>query len=341
MTILFAGGELSDFILTNPNGNLNETSTTSFFRGAYARRAVTTASPATTDYVETPAWTGTGTLWLSFFFVGASSALNTATTVPFLVFLNGSTRKLGLEFTSTTRIMQLVKWTNSGTKTVLQTMTAGLTGVSGTNSAGRFTVEVSYAASGRVRVFYDGTVWQNGTLIDYSGDPTTDGTTTLTGARFGQWNSSSANPSYYSEIIVADTSTRQMSLFSIPPTGAGDVNDWSGAYTDVDETPASSTDTIASATASQVFTAAITAPTVPQNHKVSCVKVAADALREVTGPQNLSLGVRQSATNGFASPVALDTAYGIAAAYLQTNPVTSSDWGTSLTGVQLALRSET
>jgi hypothetical protein len=340
MTIRFAGSELSDFTVVTPNSSWAESSSTTFLRTGYCRRALTTAYPITTDYIETPAWTATAHLWISAWLSYPGNG-TTATTTPFLQVYSGANRKIGLEFTGSGRIMQLVKWTTGGTKTVLATATDALVSV-GATLAGRFTIDVDYQASGRVRVWLDGfSSTVTALILDYSGDVTTDGDTTLTKARFGHWGSSVGLTTSWSEVVAADVSTRAMSVVSLAPNGAGDVNAWTGAYTDVDETPASSADTIASTTAAQVFTCTTTALPSLSNHTVACVKVSVDALREASGPQNISLGVRQGGTNAFAASQALDTGYGVVSTYLQTNPVTSTAWGSSLTGTQLALRSET
>jgi hypothetical protein len=86
---------------------------------------------------------------------------------------------------------------------------------------------INYGATATVNVYVDGVL-----VITYTGDVTVSGVTALDSVFLGVC---SLNGADISEIIVADEDTRNLSLVTMAPNGAGDTQDWTGAYTDIDE----------------------------------------------------------------------------------------------------------
>jgi hypothetical protein len=143
-----------------------------------------------------------------------------------------------------------------------------------------------------------------------------------------------------SEIIVADEDTRLMRLKTLAPSAAGDTStNWTGAYTDIDETTLSNADKIYSATADADFQANLTGmPT--GTYSVKAVKVAARAV-DGSGSLGMALGVK---TGGTVNVGATETCSG----YWQTkerlmtvNPVTGVAWTPAdIEALQLNIRAK-
>jgi hypothetical protein len=80
------------------------------------------------------------------------------------------------------------------------------------------------------------TMWINGSEVGtYSGDITTDGMTQLAGVRLGSTSGFTNRLSAYSECILADGNTLDLSVVTCAPTGPGTTDQWTGAYTNVNQ----------------------------------------------------------------------------------------------------------
>jgi hypothetical protein len=145
------------------------------------------------------------------------------------------------------RKMDLVKFDGT-TATVLATTAAA---VIASSAVQKYDIQVvSYGASATVKVYVD-----NVLVISYSGDisiATVGGYSCVQAAcvQYVAYNDCYA-PAYISECIVADFDTRPLSMVTHYPTAAGDANDWTGAYTDIDEVTLSDTDLIYTDTADE------------------------------------------------------------------------------------------
>lgn len=80
-----------------------------------------------------------------------------------------------------------------------------------------------------------------------------------TGLRCLRFRSSSTNLIWYlSQVIVADEDTRLLSVKTLAPNAAGDTNQWSGAYTDIDEVELNIADALRTQEADKLFTTNLT-----------------------------------------------------------------------------------
>jgi hypothetical protein len=89
----------------------------------------------------------------------------------------------------------------------------------------------NYSTTGTLTMYINGA--QVGT---YSGDITTNGITQLAGTYQGTASTSSGNTYGYSECILADGDTRDLSVVTCAATGAGSTDQWTGTYTNVNST---------------------------------------------------------------------------------------------------------
>lgn len=334
MTILFCGGELDDFVLTDaPTHSTNST----YFRTAYARAAMTCSNSGTVGLAAS----FTASSAFSVTFQGLHDAPVGYGTNPFLSLRTGGSARLRLRYASSggstsNRPVILESVTSGGVATTLATSVTTLPD----DIRRRWDVIVDYQVSGRVRVYIDGV-----SLIDYSGDVTASSATTLDSLFLAcQSTSSSNNVNQYSEVIVSTQDSRTLSLVTMVPNAAGTTSAWTGAYTDVDELTAADVDVLTSATALQVTSVNTTGmPSGWSNLTVTAVKVVASAARGSTGPSKLALGVRTNASDSFPTATTLDTGFSAAVAtYYELNPVTGVGWTTTeIDALQIALRSET
>lgn len=100
---------------------------------------------------------------------------------------------------------------------------------------------------------------------------------------------------YGSEFIVADDSTISMRCQTLPITAAGDLQQWSGNYTDINEIIYDDGHFISSATAAQVST--YTQATLLNSDLVLAIVVTARAATNALAPQNLQLAIELGSGN--------------------------------------------
>lgn len=332
MTILFCGGELDDFSYTS--GAVTFNTAGGPYRSTYARGAIDIPGAAanftnyaTASFTASSAFSCTCRVYVS--------GTTWVTGCVFLAFSIGGVRRLRLRTTGSAPSTIVLETNNGTTSTTLATSSATITH----STLYRLDVIVDYQTSGRVRVFVDGT-----SIIDYSGDVTTSGTTTLDAVWLGMFYTVSSTSGRFSEVIVCTQDSRTLSLKTMVPDAAGTTSSWTGAYTDIDETTASDVDVMTSATANQVTSVNTTGmPSGWSNLTVTAVKCTASAARGSTGPSKLALGVRTNSSDSFPTAVTLDTGFSTATTtYYELNPVTGIAWTTAeVDALQLAFRSET
>lgn len=78
-----------------------------------------------------------------------------------------------------------------------------------------------------------------------------------------------------SEFIVADEDTRSLNVKTLVPNAVGDVNDWNGSYTDIDEIDLSASDYIDSNIPNNVFTSNLTGLPTSSDWLVKAVRMSA------------------------------------------------------------------
>ncbi|HUL53386.1 MAG TPA: hypothetical protein VLT83_08260 [Opitutaceae bacterium] len=185
-------------------------------------------------------------------------------------------------------------------------------------------VFVDYGASGRAQVYSDGTL-----LIDYGGDLTTDGASTLSGFVLGSacGNSGASYSSYWSEIIAAaGQDTRALSLVTLPPSAAGATFAWTGAYTDLNEVTTNDATLCTSANPNETALVTVNSAGITGNPAVLAVCVSARAQRGGSGPQNGQLVVRTGGNDYPGASQPLPAALARIANVWESNPATAGPW---------------
>jgi hypothetical protein len=162
-------------------------------------------------------------------------------------------------------------------------------------------------------------VYCNGNLIiEYTGDITTPNIENgFDCVSIGN----DSNYFYPSEIIVADEDTRLMRLKTLAPSAAGDTSaNWTGAYTDIDETTLSDSDKIYSSTNNADFQCNLTG--MPSGAwSVKAVKVAARCV-DGSGSTGIQLGVKSGGTVGSGNTQTASGYWQTKEILMQVNPVT-------------------
>jgi hypothetical protein len=194
----------------------------------------------------------------------------------------------------------------------------------------RFDMQVeNYGTDATVNVYLNGNL-----LITYTGDVTVSGVSSLEAAAL---SANGANDWEVSEVIVADSDTRNLSLVTMAPTAAGTTDQWTGAYSGVNETTLSTASPNSSTTSGQDQQYELTA--LPSGtFSVLAVKISAYA--ETASSENLKLGFNSGGTVGVDGGQALTTAWATYESLFPQNPVTAAAWLLSaMDSLQLDMRS--
>jgi hypothetical protein len=340
MAILFAGFEDTSFTFVGGPAVLT---TTQPYRPAFSRSAIrvgnggSTADPPA-NRLQTPAFTSVGTVWLhSQVYVGINGG-NAATTANVQAILlrspDGLVRVM-LRQTGTTGQLKLSTRNAAGTITDVATATGVIT-------QGQHAIDWQVAFATGSTVYWDGTA-----ILTYSGDLRTDAATQLNQVDLCSLNNSNQNSNDigWSEVIVADTDTRSMALWTLAPQAAGNTQSWT-PNTVGNVNPVAINDASFISTAANNALSEWTGPTAPPPGVLNVLAVVQNARVQVqvTGPQHFDWLVRTAATDYLASaPQAPATAFGNFQHIWPTNPNTSAAWqitDLTATGFNLGIESQ-
>lgn len=328
MTILFQGAEMASF--TPSDSTVKEYTSSESYNSSYARCSIT--CDGATNYAEgTPSASATD-YWIHFDMVIDPVASGTAATRLSVYDSSGNER---LRF----------KYSDGSTFTV------GVdywTGASFT-SAGTFSLDmgsirqvidirvVCNSGSGSIDVYVAGT-------NRLSAAVSTTSITNLRKFRFlGGTVASLTTNTRFSQVIVADEPTVGWRLVTCRASGAGATTDWTGSYTEIDETIYVDGDFINSSVADQVELFTNTATASMTGHSVRSVAVAARAKRGASGPANIRMALRSAGTTYFSSgDIALGLGYTPVQTIWETDPATTSDFlASAITSLQFGVKSIT
>lgn len=311
--LYFVGGEDIDF--TTIGGPTIET--TSFYRTAFARCSLHIASNAQFFLAHNAMNGGTGLS--SWWFTARVSAQSNAGG-PLVAFNDTSDRnRLYLNVNSSSNLL-LFKKTIAGVATQLATGTVALN-TTLPAAPQKLDIQVSsYGAAGTVNVYIDGVL-----ALTFTGDITTDAATVLNGFVLG----ASLSRAYWSEVIVADTDTRSMSLATLAPVANGNADTFDvGGVSNVSEVVNDDATVNASGTNGQIQQYTVEA--LPSGtFGVVAVAVSARAECGLTGPVHLELGVRTGSSDFWSSNFNLTTAMAGYQNIWTTNPDTTANWTTA------------
>lgn len=312
MAYYFVGGEDHDF---SRIGVVSvNTATTAARRTANARCSLQVgSSPAATDGWQI----AFGTTLTSFWHTGRfhSTTASNSNSHDLIAYLDGTTRRLIVHADGATHI-RISKQDNAGTRTTLATSSNVFTN----NTLYKLDVQVlNYGASATVNVYLDGTLW-----VTYTGDVTTNGSTSLSGVVHGHVSISGAG--HWSEIIVTTDDTRNLGLVTLPPAANGNTFAWSNSYANVDETSTDDSDVCTSSAANEVMQTTVTSSGITGTPAIKAVCVAARATKGGAGPQNVQMMVRSAGADHVSSTIALPAAFNRVAHIWEANPATAGAW---------------
>jgi hypothetical protein len=191
----------------------------------------------------------------------------------------------------------------------------------------------SFGASGTITLYLEGSSTPTCT---YTGDLTTGGITNLDYLSIA--SGSLVATDYHSELIVATSDTRLMSLVTLAPTSAGDANTFaSGAYTEIDETTLDTADYLLGDTNGQAGQFGLSAaPT--GTFTVTSVIAKVLATKGETGPSQLKVGVKTNGVVDLATAQALDLGLATYQRAMELNSQTGARFTIAeLDALQLAL----
>ena len=343
--IVFVGGEDLDFQLaggytTTTSGAANGIfidTTTGHFRAGYARYGLAIAScgPGTNvnnftnlNYLRNAVPFSQTSFWLTTRYYYNRSVNTTLAGSQWWIVLEDASRIPRLRIRNTVAGVggpYVVEKVNAaGTATSLGTLTS--TPSNAPSIPDKLDLFCNYAVAGQFSFYINGTL-----AFNYVGDVTTDGITSLGYFRLSQAvapNSSNFSPTggeVYSEVIVATSDTRAMSLVTQAPNGAGNASTWTGSYTQVNGNLVSRGNPIYTTTAGQLEE--FTVNSLPSGaFSVVSLVVKAEAAAILNGPQNLQLAVRTGGFDFLSNTLSVSPAWSAVAFNWDVNPNTSAAW---------------
>ncbi len=326
MGILWCGGEEIDFDANPPSKSPYGT-----FRTGYAREAIRTSGANPARSYAFPGGAVTSAWITARIYIDGNLAANQR----ILGLCNtGETNGTGIWLGSGSAALKAAIHTQEGTS---GTKVAEEAGTSITlNALNQFVMHVTnYGVSATVDVYVNGA---SSPTVTYTGDIRRGTMTNMDSVGIWSPGAGGSYGAYHSEIIVADTDPTTFSLVTLYPNGAGDLNDWTGAYTDIDEDTLSDADLVytnADAKDAQFALSNVPAGT----FAVDAIKIVARACAPGGSTANtLKLGVKSNGS------VDVDAGHSLTSSWVSHERIASTINGAQLTtalldALQLNLRS--
>ena len=318
-TIYWAGGEDSSFVALQ-----GQTVTTSsgFFRAAYARSAVGIYNSGTTipltNYAQTPKFGPASNFWVHGMTYTNAVTAGAATILLAVADSSGVTRLLVSE-TGTIGQLQICTCNAAGTITSLVTSLPDTLLADQLCSIDLF---VNYGISGQVTCYYNGiSVADTGASVNV----TTDGATALAEVYYGGLYGTSM---YWSECIIANGSTLGMAVQTLPPLAAGNTQSWTGTVADIDETTINDANFINTTATGALSEWTVGTSLPPGNWAILAVVQEARVSVGAIGPQHFEWVVRTSdGSDHVQGTIAPNTSLNYCGpAIWTTNPHTAAAW---------------
>lgn len=333
VNIYWAGGEDSDYVNIGQNA---VSTTTFFFRSAYARCALVVVGNSNIKF------------WSAVPGVGGSSGWNASPSTFWIGARINQTVQNGfpadmLRITDSSGVVRLrIVGTASGVFTIFKQSAAlvatqlgsptvsGLT--PGATTPDKVDFFINYAVAGSMSMYINGVQ-----IFTFSGDVTTDGQTILNGHQLGAACTNNGDNTAWSEFIVADSDTRSWSLQTLAPVANGNTHNFntgSPAAANVNEITLSDTTFDGSSVAGEIDQ--YTVPAIAAgSYSILAIGVSARAQEGFSGPSKLDTGVRSSATDTWSSDHSLVTAFANYQDWWNADPATSAAWAALPTNIGL------
>lgn len=333
-SILWMGGEEIDFMNV---GTPVLSTTAAHFRSNYARGGLSPTTASTAIYSDAFPGGAVTSAWLSAR-VYVDGATGSAATVSRAVGLVNATTRNGVwvGWTGGSSLYQIAIYKSDGTQL---TNAISAAAVLSNATLVKFDLEVKDygSTSGVVNVYLNG---GSTPIASFTGNVAVSGTTNLNSVGIGYY---SYRPRV-SEVVVGDsqTDTRNASLVTLAPSGAGDDTSWTGICSNLSETAVTDSTVAQTATSGKNFQCALADVQATGSFLVAALRLSARANKTNSGTRQLSLGVKTNAfvnTAQAITPVAA-TSWGQTQALFPINPITATGWTISdLNALQLNLQS--
>lgn len=328
-TILFAGGEDVDF--TCSIGNPCSVSTnsaqrrTAWARQAYAGNGIT--GDPQPNYFQTPVFSANSTIWIHgqyCYGYGNCSSGTTNNQEGLIVLDSAGNPTLMIRGTGTVGVVKISSRTTSGAFTDLATCSSGFP--SGTIVQLDF--YINYGTSGEVALYANSVK-----LCDFTGNVTNgDGSTTLDQVRFSDTADILAGGGW-SEIIIATTDTRAMSLYTLAPNGNGNATQWTGTNpctSILNAITINDANYVYTPSSGQLEECTVTNSVPPGSYSVQALVMSGRLLVGASGPQHFDFVTRTGGTDYPSGDFAPTTSFSNFGNYIQAvNPATSNPWAVS------------
>lgn len=331
MNVYWCGAEDVDFNLVGSGigSSVAAIPDAAFQRGAAFAAVGTTAWPQV-NYLSNPTSFGNlSTFWFhSWFIIPSSGAGVTLNAMPFIFTDAAGVGRLIIRTTAATGPLKISTRNAAGTITDLTLVTNLSPMVQ--NVAGKIDIFVNYSTNGQVTIYWNGVVM---TDTGPGVNVTTDSATSLSFFYLGSTLTNAAN-TYFGEIIVADTDTRAARLWALQSSTAGNVQQWTGAGSNLNKVAINDATYISSNTVGQIeeFKLGLALPA--GTWQVAALKLSSRALVGSSGPLHLQYVVRTGAspadyTGGSWAPTGVGTFSSDVQNYmLPNNPATLGPWTT-------------
>jgi len=230
--------------------------------------------------------------------------------------------RIGFAYNNSGTTFQVVKISAAGSVTSLGNSISAFSQANSWTSGGpdQLSVNFDYASTGFLTVYINGAQ-----VFTYSGDITTDGMTALGGTYHGAGTVQSNAPILYSECVLSDSDTRDMSVFTLVPNAPGTADQWTGQVSNVDEITVN--DGIYDTTSTSGAIQRYLMSAIPTGNYEILAK--ASHIRATQGSGSLTHIALAELLNGTANvtaPVAFPTAFGPVQFLETVNPVTGVAW---------------
>lgn len=319
MAILWAGTSIAD--MASSSGTATTTS------GAIATTVSEGINCANMQVCLSPTFAPTDEFWFSETYQWAAATLPNTSSLNLAFCDTAGTPILRMRLASTGGVHQFDKWSGSAWSMVAQTP-IGFTG------RNRIDIHVKIAASGWIRLYVNGAL-----LLNFEGN-TLAGTGAVNRVILGSGQGSASYECRHSAFMFSDADTRALDFYQRLPTGNGAETDWTGGYTDVDETGINDADFVKATSVGDTETFTFAAlPSETNSRKLEAL-VLSGRSRSAGSIQRIK-GISRVGGTNYEEPAAYDAspAFNAQQWVIPVNPATGNPWtGTEVDGAQFGVR---
>lgn len=341
MAILFVGTDDTDFRNISAYADYNSISASFAYRSNLVRSGlwVGNSTGATKAWIATPVLTTTANpIWLSAYH-GYPSVMQGGAYLQFRAAGN-----VVAEFrVNSNNSISLYLRNSSGIMTWAAETAPRVYDYAGGNADGyswKYDYMIDLASSGNVRLYHSGKA-----VLNYTGNTlgSLPAGTKIDEIYFGNGSATGGGRLIWSEIIMATTDTRTMSVATVQPT-TFNANQWSGVVENINEVEANTATVLMSNTADQIVNMKLRAvPAVLANQEIQMFKISGLYTTDGTTPNTIAVG--HSSANGtvtaYTTPFTPPTgSFDLRANYFDMNYIDNLKWTAStLAGMHVSLKS--